>query len=366
MKTTSGQPTNRDRTYKEVEDGDYLSQKQYMRVAVNVLGIHLCFEALYIWLGCTPMVIINIVSILSYVVSIFYIKRGETLTSVWIMVLEVYFHVIFASIFLGLGCGFHLWLFGTVSSIFLPYFIPNLSKSQKNQIGTFSLIIIVTFITLTALEQNGLLPTMYRAGKTVETVLYYFNAVVAFGAIMLYTAVYNIRMAVKSRELQRAADHDFLTGIYNRMRIQRILDAEVLRSQEVEGSELSVAIVDIDFFKRINDTYGHDTGDEALKELTKLFSGYLDKGLLYGRWGGEEFLLIAPENIPYRRFAELLEELRGQVEKHEFVSDGKTVKFTVSIGAAAYEKGMTVENLVNLADDRLYNAKGSGRNKVVY
>ncbi len=366
MKTANEQIVTRDRTYKEVDDGDYLSQKQYLMVAVSVLVVHLFLEATYIWLGCTPMVFINIASILSYVVSIFVILKGRTLTSVWIMELEVFSHVIFAAIFLGLKCGFQLWLFGTLSSIFLPYFIPELSKTQKNQIGVFSLIIIGAFVVLTALDRHGLLPTKYNASDNVAIVMYYFNAVIAFGTIMLYTAVYNIRMAAKSRELQLAADHDFLTGIYNRMRIQKILDAEVLRNQELNESKLSVAIVDIDFFKKINDTYGHDIGDEALKELTRIFSKNAEGGLLYGRWGGEEFLLIAPENLSYREFADLLENIRKQVEENKFISGGFAVRFTVSIGSATYEKGMTVEQLVNMADERLYEAKGGGRNKVVY
>ncbi|WP_026528094.1 GGDEF domain-containing protein [Butyrivibrio sp. VCD2006] len=110
----------------------------------------------------------------------------------------------------------------------------------------------------------------------------------------------------------------------------------------------------------------HELGDEALKALADVFHKNSDTGLLYGRWGGEEFLLIAPENVTYAEFVDLLENIRKQIEGLSLKSGGMIVKFTISIGAATYKKGMTSEKLVNSADDRLYAAKESGRNKVVY
>ncbi|MBQ3794747.1 MAG: GGDEF domain-containing protein [Butyrivibrio sp.] len=357
----------RDRTYREVVDGDYLTQKQYKTMAISLCVTHFLFEFMYLWLGCIPMVIINVVSIFSYIVSYIYLQRGKTFTTVYIMLSEVFFHAIFASIFLGMACGFQLWLFGTLASVFLPFYIPDLARKQKKQILVFSAFIIATFIVLTVMNNMGLFLTYYNVDPAIAKVMYCCNACLGFGAIIFYTSIYNFRLAYKNLELQRAADHDFLTGIYNRQRIQKILDAEIQRENEQSHeNSLSVAIADIDFFKKINDTYGHLVGDDALKELTSIFSGKLDSGLLYGRWGGEEFLLIAPENMPFSKFTDMLEEIRKQVEGNEFESGGHNVKFTISIGAASYEKGMTAEQLVNLADDKLYNAKETGRNKIVY
>ncbi len=367
MENANEQSTMRDRTYREVVDGDYLTQRQYMTLAISLCVTHFFLELMYIWLGCTPMVILNLVSIFSYIVSIIYLRRSKTVTTVWIIVMEIYLHVVFACVFLGTECGFQLWLFGTLSSVFLPFFIPELSREQKRQIGIFSIVIIATFMLLTALGNRGYLLTYYNVAPEVARVMYYCNAFLGFGSIMIYTGIYNFRLAYKNLELQRAADHDYLTGIYNRQRIQKILDAELQREKEQPHENgLSVAIADIDYFKKINDTYGHHVGDDALKELTRIFSRNLDSGLIYGRWGGEEFLLIAPENMPYSEFAKMLEEIRKQAEVNELICGGNTVKFTISIGAATYENGMTVEKLVNLADDRLYNAKETGRNKIVY
>ncbi len=366
MKNERRQPNMRDRTYKQTIGGDYLSDKQYVVVAIALLMTHILLELFYLWLGCIPMALINIASILIYVVSIIVIVSNKVLVSIWIMVLEVYLHVVCCCIFLGIMCGYQLWLFGTLSCVFLPFFLPGLNGFQKKQIGIFSVVIVGTFMILTTLGRYNLLPTNYNASPEVASVLYYVNAFLGFSAIMFYAAAYNSRMSEKNMELQMAAEHDFLTGIYNRQRMQKILDAEILRAQELDENHLMVAIADIDFFKKINDTYGHVAGDEALKELTQVFSRYFDEGLLYGRWGGEEFLLIAPENMTYAEFGSMLEDIRKQVEDNEFMSGNEMIRFTISIGAAEYKKGMTSEQLMNTADDRLYHAKETGRNKVVY
>lgn len=365
MKAIKQEPTLRDRTYREVDNGNYVNRDQYEQITGSLLVTHIFLELLYIVLGCLPMVIVNIASILSYVVSRYFVKKGNTYITIWIMFLEVYLHIVFACIFMGMACGYHLWLFGTFSSIFLPFFIPDLSIVQKIQIGIFSFIIVATFIVLTAMDRLGVLPTAYNVNPQIAHGLYYFNAILGFGSIMLYMGIYNARMNSRSREFQLAADHDFLTGIYNRQRMQKILDAEVLRAKELGEGMLAIAIVDIDFFKKINDTYGHEVGDEALKQLTDIFEKNANIGMLYGRWGGEEFMLIAPEHYSYSEFVELLEDIRKQTEDNSFLADGHTISFTISIGAAEYTPEINSSRFVDMADERLYKAKESGRNKIV-
>jgi diguanylate cyclase (GGDEF)-like protein len=355
----------RDRTYQEIYNGDYLDNSQYMVVAVSLGVVHSLMEIFYIWVGCTPMIFINIISILIYVVSAMLIAKGRHLVTVWIMESEIFWHVIFACMFMGLACGYHLWLFGTLSSVFLPFFIPNLSKRPKKQIGIYSLTIILGFELLVYLDRHGFLPTQFRADEQLASVLYYVNAAFGFISIMIYTAIYNQRMTMKNKALQYVAEHDALTEIYNRYKIQNILEAEISRKVEGFGGKLSIAILDVDFFKKINDTYGHLAGDAVLKEITGCFRKYQENGLLYGRWGGEEFLLISPELISYDEFGKMLEEIRKCIESCELTVGGQTIKTTASIGAAAYESGLDLDKFLQIADDRLYRAKESGRNKVI-
>ena len=366
MKTENGQPMTRDRTYKRLSEAEFITKRQFLIIIVWLLATHLAFEVMYLWLGCLPMIIVNIGSILVYVLCIILGLKGVSLTVIWIIVTEVYLHVIFTSIFMGMACGYQLWLFGSLSSVYFPFFLPGLSGLQKKQIVFFSGVVIATFLVLTALDDLGLLSARYNAPPEVARALYYFNGALGFSAIIIYVSIFNKRMMDKNHELQMAANHDFLTGIFNRQRLQRIIDAEIEREQDLPENHLNVAMVDIDFFKKINDTHGHEVGDIALIELANIFTSYEDSGLLYGRWGGEEFLLIAPENMSYNEFGKLLEKIRQQVEDNEFIAGDKTIKYTISIGASSYKKGMSSEQLINAADDRLYHAKKTGRNKVVY
>ncbi len=357
---------HRNKNNKKSDNGDYLNQKQYMVVAVCLGITHILMEFMYIWLGVTPMIYINILSFLCYVFSAVLISKGKHLITVWIMESEIFFHVIFACMFLGFKCGFQLWLYGTFSSLFLPFFIPNLSKKPKVQIGIFALSIIVCFEILVYLDQHDMFPVQYRVADSVSSVLYYINALLAFGSIMIYTSIYNQTMSLKNKQMQYLAEHDDLTGVYSRKKINNILEAEVEKNKNGSRENLAIAILDIDFFKKINDNYGHRAGDVVLKGVTDCFKSYHEKGILYGRWGGEEFLFIYPEANSYDEFVKMLDDLRNDIQNSDFACDGQTMKVTASIGAAAYERGMSADKLIQNADDRLYVAKESGRNRVVH
>ena len=123
-------------------------------------------------------------------------------------------------------------------------------------------------------------------------------------------------------------------------------------------------MLDIDFFKKINDTYGHNAGDYVLKTLAKKFIKFSKYGMLVGRWGGEEFLFMS-SSMQKDEFKECLERLRKEIENTSFKFNGKKLKVTVSIGIGKYKSGMTPTSLVRAADDNLYKAKQSGGNIVV-
>ncbi len=344
------------------EVGEYLTWKQYLWVAASLSVTHFFLEFFYLWLGCTPMIIINIASILSYVVCIAYILKGNTTITIYIMEQEVFLHVVLATIFLGTDCGYHLWLFGSFASVFLPFFLPGVERKPRAQIGLFAVLTIVSFEVLVYLGNHHLLPTTYELKGDIAESIYHVNSLLTFASIMVYTYFYNYSMFMKTKELQWAADHDFLTGLFNRQKSQELLSQEI--ESETEDKKLAIAILDIDFFKQVNDTYGHGAGDTVLRGLANIFKTYKEKGIICGRWGGEEFILISTRHS-FDEFVSLLEEIRRETENSTFTSGKNDISVTVSMGAVAYEKGISAEKLVHRADDRLYEAKESGRNRVV-
>lgn len=157
---------------------------------------------------------------------------------------------------------------------------------------------------------------------------------------------------------------DALTGLYNRRHFDNMIEREFLRAQRY-SNELSIALIDIDFFKKVNDTYGHLCGDYVLKEVAYLTLETFRKTDMVFRYGGEEILVILTET-PLEKAVIPLERLRKSIESYPFNYDGQDIRITVSIGAEAISPGISdFENLIGRADKALYHAKENGRNKVV-
>ena len=156
---------------------------------------------------------------------------------------------------------------------------------------------------------------------------------------------------------------DALTGLGNRRYFDETLTREMARTKR-NASPLSLVLLDIDFFKKINDVYGHTTGDTVLKELAILIATNLRQCDWIARYGGEEYALILPDT-PCLEALKLLERLRLLVEKHVFDRDHSPMKVTVSLGITQYDvKRHTLESFVAEADTALYEAKHHGRNQV--
>lgn len=175
---------------------------------------------------------------------------------------------------------------------------------------------------------------------------------------------YAAKLASTNRKLQNMAMTDFLTGLPNRRSaLQRLknLIAEVQRY----GEPLSCVMIDIDHFKQVNDTYGHDCGDSALKQITKLFEEKARSYDMVSRWGGEEFLVISARSSAADT-CQLAERLRRTVESHKIrISKHQTMQLTISLGVATWCPDFhNAEELIKKADQALYQAKTNGRNRV--
>jgi diguanylate cyclase (GGDEF)-like protein len=131
------------------------------------------------------------------------------------------------------------------------------------------------------------------------------------------------------------------------------------------GARHWLAIIDIDDFKVINDTYGHNCGDEVLKALAAILSNSIPNTEVC-RWGGEEFLLLGRIEKDMPTVVELLDRLRSSAEEHSFWYDETRLHLTLTIGVASYEAGQSTTEWINSADKNLYAGKKSGKNKVVF
>ncbi|MET0499475.1 MAG: GGDEF domain-containing protein [Steroidobacteraceae bacterium] len=157
---------------------------------------------------------------------------------------------------------------------------------------------------------------------------------------------------------------DGLTTLANRKQLDCLLNDEIQRARR-HNRELALAMIDIDHFKTINDTYGHLTGDSVLRGLSSILQKRLRPNDKLGRYGGEEFCAILPETS-LQSAVKIAEDLRVMVASHSFNAEGKEIRVTVSIGAACLLPDMEMEQLYKGADEKLYQAKRGGRNKVCH
>ena len=184
----------------------------------------------------------------------------------------------------------------------------------------------------------------------------------AGGRMLIYSDVTDIIR--HAEELQRLATTDGMTGIYNRRHFMALADLEWGKAHRY-GRSLSLLMLDIDHFKSINDTYGHDTGDSALIQLAQLVASFKRAPDVLAQIGGEEFAVLLPET-ELEDAHSLAERLRVEVAKCPLVVGDLTIALTVSIGVATKSPQIRgVTQLMSVADKALYDAKRAGRNRVI-
>ncbi|MDD5373681.1 MAG: sensor domain-containing diguanylate cyclase [Sulfurimonas sp.] len=162
------------------------------------------------------------------------------------------------------------------------------------------------------------------------------------------------------KELDTLYITDRLTNVYNRVKIDEIIDTELKKKKRYDHI-CSVILIDVDYFKLVNDTYGHLVGDSILKEFATLLKESVRDTDYVGRWGGEEFIIVCPQTDKNGALS-LAEHLRGKIEESNFTAVGKK---TASFGIATCTKEDDIQSLIDNADKALYRAKGGGRNQVV-
>ena len=179
-----------------------------------------------------------------------------------------------------------------------------------------------------------------------------------FGGLIFYQR----KLKILNKKLKKLYLTDKLTGLYNRFKIDKELSSQKDNIDRNDSYSCGLILIDIDYFKSINDTLGHLVGDCILKDISKLLKNNLRKTDIIGRWGGEEFLIILPftsKDIAKK----VAENLRALIEEHNF-SYNMNRKITISIGVTEFSKSKSVEDTLLLVDNLLYKAKENGRNRV--
>lgn len=189
------------------------------------------------------------------------------------------------------------------------------------------------------------------------------NDLIKVGRTVFKFIAHNNIEAAYHDEIYRLTTVDGLTQVNNRRSFDEAIEREISRCRRY-GRTLSLVLIDVDHFKRINDTFGHLAGDAVLKEVASAIKKRIRKEDLLARYGGEEFAVLTPE-VDQKGALAMAEKVRKVVEKHEFSFDGERIPVTISCGVSTLgKKGDGAEALVQRADEKLYEAKEAGRNQV--
>ena len=330
-------------------------QKTCFICNAGLLSFVLCAFFMYIYYDVTYMVYHSIPTIFFYIIVNIWIKQGKFTEYFVVTYFVIAVYMCAATICLGYNYGFHLYCMSMIPIAFQSYYIGTKVECKKaiNPIRISILLEIVYIICVSLAIRNG---SRYEINGMAANLFLLINSISVFFFIIIYCNRIMKTVFSTEEKLKHMAMVDELTDLYNRHFMVDYLEENW---QKLTPDSLA-ALVDIDDFKKINDTYGHKVGDEALKILAELMKKNCENFII-SRWGGEEFLLIYRGDTDPK---ESLKKLRKAVAEYEFVTDGKKHFMTISCGTAKFDDHYNMDTWIQKADEALYYGKNSGKNGV--
>lgn len=335
-----------DKYYKTINKTCYTANIAY-------LVLHVIYLILFLIAKLYILVFVDAAVISIYGLFFILLKKKKYYLYALLCGNEYFAFISVTTIMLGFGTGFHFYLIGLcVVSFFTTYFSRDKNPKKSVIWVGLSLAIYLTLYFITKFNAP-----YYTIDEWLEATLFTIHAVLVFVFVASYLVVFLHYALSLEKKIMNESRTDELTKINNRYGLYDYFDQEIINSNKV------LALFDIDDFKKVNDVYGHVTGDIILKRVAEITSSVL-KDAFVCRYGGEEFVVVLNEegDVP---FFDRLELLRETVAKEIFTDEGKKFYVTITTGAVKYNEGISLEEWVELADEKMYSGKNSGKNKTV-
>ena len=300
-----------------------------------------------------------------FVLVLFRSFHHEIRSSFWPLIFLLLIGAVLPALLLGWNLGFQNLLY---SILLLLLFNPRLELRTKRLTGVIAFAILSVLALFTNLY-NG--TVISAENPSFATTLLYLNEIVFLGCICVVGLTFSgisqeaeHRLFLYNEKLKAVAGTDPLTGLMNRRSTKTRLQ-EIAENYKRDNVVVTVAIGDIDFFKNVNDTYGHDAGDFVLTEVGALLQDYMKERGFAARWGGEEFLFIF-SGFNGDEATLSLDKLRTEIASKEFIYKDQSIPICMTFGVAEYDASPSFDETINEADGKLYIGKQSGRNQVVF
>jgi len=323
------------------------------RIALAAAAIDLVFLLLYGLLGATALALLNLASIAMYAAAWWLLHLRKNVLGVLLMWFEVLAHAAAGSLLLGWEADFHY---------FLLLFVPAIVVGVPHRLAIPLMAVLLAFYAGLYLTCRAWAPLSPLPPVHFE-IARWFNIVLVFSLFYGVAAFYRQRVRAAESAMRRLARIDALTGLSNRAHFQERAAAELSRARR-EGRPLTVMLADVDHFKVVNDTHGHDAGDLVLAAVARSMASTLREHDLLARWGGEEFIALLPAT-PGAEARAVAERVRQAVASTTVVVDGRALSVTLSFGLAEVLAG-DLHGATRRADEALYASKRAGRNRLTH
>ena len=338
----------------------YLVSSQQIYFLVAAIHAAAAFGALLF--GIAPVFYFGLFGTALFSACMYLNKRTYDVYAVWLAYFGINLFSLAGIITLGWNSGFYFYLLIIGPLLFLH---PNGSLRIKISMSALSAIHL---IVLSQIFSDG--SSLYPLSPALLALGHFANVMALYVILAYFIFIYSWaakqsekRLKELSSQWENLASKDMLTGLYNRRAMTDFLSEEVSRVNRGDKS-FTLAMVDIDKFKSVNDTYGHQAGDEVIKTIADQMSGHFRHHDMIARWGGEEFMIAFPETS-LKSAASIADGLRKKIAKTKINADGHVIKATITIGLAIYKIEDGLDACINAADQALYFGKEAGRNQVV-
>lgn len=344
-----------------------VSTKKMITMTALVVGLfHVALWLFYICFGITEMVVINGISILTYIFCYVAANKGKNLRKIFdIIFFEIVIHAVLATMYIGIESGFMLYLIAVIPiGYYVTYSFREISQSVNPMI--YVVTAIITF-WITRIAHRIITPKYNLGSVIIDRIVYMFNyttivvGVVAFCSTIVGKVIYlEAKQNLQNMALEELSKKDPLTGLFNRRSIQ-----ERYEQAERNSEKYAIVLGDIDDFKKINDMYGHNVGDEVLKVVSDVFKEAVRSGDIVCRWGGEEILIFLASTSKEQAVKvgnRIIEQIRD-IEMNSF--DGRAFKVTMTLGVSTSDEATDFNEVIRRADERLYAGKHAGKNRII-
>ncbi|BFO56919.1 MULTISPECIES: GGDEF domain-containing protein [Comamonadaceae] len=323
------------------------------RVTVMAAAVDAAFIPLFLLLGSPLLTWINVASIAMYAAAYALLGRRRNVAALLLIWIEVVGHSFLGTWLVGWNSGFHYYLL-----MFIPAIV--VGRGRRRITPVMLLALFAFYIGMYELSRrHGAQAPLDDFGLSIT---HAFNVAVVF-AMAAYTARYYYGSVLRAeRRLEAQAATDPLTGLSNRRRLASLAQERIAQARQA-GQPTAVVIADIDHFKRINDTHGHEAGDQVLMHVAELLARSSRARDLLARWGGEEFLLVMP-TCGLADAQALAERMRATVAERPARYRAHAIPASLSLGVAQLRSGESLEAAIARADGALYASKHAGRNRV--